>query len=150
MQIVLNIHNIMRWLVLLFALLTLIRGINGMKGKVFTKGDKMPAMFLMICCDIQLLLGLILYFGKGWWGVLTSGAAMASKYNRFFSVEHMVGMIIGIVLIHIGYSATKKSIPDVSKFKRMFWFTLIAIIVILATIPWPGREVVGRPLFPGM
>jgi len=146
----LDLHNVMRWLILLFALLTLIKGAGGMSGKKpFTKGDKRVAMFLMISCDIQLLLGLVLYYLNGWWSVLQGGTAMASNYNRFFAVEHGVGMLVAIILIHIGYSATKKNIPDGSKFKRMFWFTLIALILILATIPWPGREV-ARPLLPGM
>jgi len=151
MNIVLAIHNIFRWLIMLFALLTIIKGLGGMNGKkAFTASDKRSAMFLMICCDIQLLLGLILYFARGWWGVLTSGTAMSSDNNRFFSVEHAFGMLIAIILVHVGYSATKKNIPDGSKYKRMFWFTLIAMIVILGTIPWPGAGMHGRPLFPGM
>ncbi len=144
----LHLHNFMRWLVLLFALFILIKGMGGMGGsKKFTAGDKRIAMFLMISCDIQLLLGLALYFMKGWGAVLTSGAAMASKYNRFFSVEHAFGMLVAIVLVHIGYASVKKDIADASKFKKMFWYTLIAVIIILATIPWPRREMVGRPLF---
>ena len=135
---------------MLFALLAIVKGLSGMGGKkAFGKGDKRTALFLMICCDIQLLLGLILYFMNGWWAVLTGGTAMASNYNRFFSVEHSVGMLVAIILVHIGYSATKKQIPDASKFRRLFWFTLIAMVIILATIPWPGREV-ARPLLPGM
>jgi hypothetical protein len=86
---------------------------------------------------------------NGWWSVLTGGTAMASNYNRYFSVEHATGMLVAIILVHIGYSATKKNIPDGSKFKRLFWFTLAAMVIILATIPWPGREI-ARPLLPGM
>lgn len=147
----LDLHNVMRWLILLFALLAIIKGLGGMSGKKpFGKGDKRIALFLMICCDLQLLLGLVLYYLNGWWSVLIGGTSMASKYNRFFSIEHAFGMLVAIIVVHIGYSATKKNIPDGAKFKRLFWFTLIAMIIILATIPWPGREMVGRPFFPGM
>ena len=151
-QGLLHLHNFMRWAVLLFALLTLVRSVGGLGGKkIFTSGDRKTALFLMISADVQLLLGFALYFMKGWAEVLASGAdIMSNKVNRFFAVEHITGMLIAIVLIHIGYSAAKKNIPDSSKFKKLFWFTLIAVIIILATIPWPGRELVGRPLFPGM
>lgn len=151
-QGLLHLHNFLRWLVLLFAVLTLVRSMRGMGGAhAFTKSDKRMALFLMISCDIQLLLGLALYFMKGWMTVLASGAdVMGNKYNRFFAVEHLTGMLIAIVLIHIGYSSVKKNIPDSSRFKKLFWFTLIALVIILATIPWPGRELIGRPLFPGM
>lgn len=119
--------------------------------KTFTAGDKKTAMFLMISCDIQLLVGLALYFMNGWFNVLTSGSGfMKMPVQRFFAMEHALGMLIAIVLVHIGYSATKKNTPDVTKFKKMFWFTLVAFIIIMATIPWPSREAIGRPMFPGM
>ncbi len=151
-QGLLHLHNFLRWIVLLFGILVIIRSIGGMGGKKeFAAGDKRMALFLLISCDIQLLLGIALYFMKGWFTVLTSGAdIMANKMNRFFAVEHATGMLIAIILIHIGYSAIKKNIPDSSKFKKLFWFTFIAFIIILVTIPWPFREIVGRPLFPGM
>ena len=139
-----HLHNFMRWLVLLFAVLTLVKGMGGMNGsKKFTASDKRMALFLMISCDIQLVIGLGLYFMKGWWSALASGVGMTDAY-RFFSVEHIFGMLVAIVLIHIGYAATKKDSPDGTKFKKMFWFTLVAVLIILGTIPW------NRPLFPGM
>jgi hypothetical protein len=151
MQFVLSFHSLLRWLILFFALVTLINSVTGMSGKKpFTGGHKRTALFLMICCDIQLLLGLILYFMGPWWGMLKSGTAMSDKVARYFTVEHSVGMIVAIILIHLGYSATKKNIADSSKFKRLFWFILFAIIIILGTIPWPSRDMIGRPLFRGM
>ena len=50
----------------------------------------------------------------------------------------------------IGYASIKKDIPDNSKFKKLFWFSTIALLIMLLTIPWPFREMIGRPLFPGM
>lgn len=148
----LHLHNFMRWLVLLFAIWTVIKSAGGMGGgKAFTKADQRPALFLMISVDIQLLLGLFLYINKGWFKVLTSSNIMELKQaQRFWAMEHMLGMLIGIILIHVGYSATKKNIADQAKFKKLFWFVLVALIIIFATIPWPFREAIARPLFPGM
>jgi hypothetical protein len=151
-QGLLHLHNFLRWLVLLFAILVLVRSMSGMGGnKAFAAGDRKMALFLMITCDVQLLLGLALYFMKGWFNVLTSGGdVMSNKGARFFAVEHIFGMLIAIILVHMGYTAIKKNITDAAKFKKLFWNVLIALIIILATIPWPFREIVGRPLFPGM
>ncbi len=147
----LHLHNFMRWLVVLFALWTILKMMGGMSGsRSFTKADKRPALFLLISADVQLLLGLYLYINKGWLKVLTGGGFMKNAAQRFWAMEHMVGMLIGIILIHVGYSAIKKNISDQAKFKKVFWYTLIGFIIILATIPWPFRELVGRPLFPGM
>jgi hypothetical protein len=146
----LHTHNFMRWIVLLFMLLTLIKTMSGLGGgKAFTA--RKTALFMMISADIQLLLGAALYFMRGWAKTLGSGSeVMGNAATRFWSVEHLAGMLIGIVIIHIAYSNAKKDQPDDSRNKRVFWFTLIALIVILATIPWPFREFVGRPWFPGM
>jgi hypothetical protein len=148
-NLILSLHNIFRWLILLFAILTIAGSISGMGGKKqFTANNKRMALFLLISCDLQLLLGLFLYFANGWFTTLTAGKeTMTNTALRFFSLEHSVAMIIAIVLIHVGYSATKKDIPDQSKFKRLFWFTFIALVIILASIPWPFREAIARPLF---
>ena len=75
---------------------------------------------------------------------------MKNATYRFWVIEHSLMMLIAVALISIGRGAAKKNIPDVSKHRRGFWFFLIALIVILAAVPWPGREGIGRPLLPGM
>jgi len=148
----LHLHNLMRWLVLLFAILTLVRSMSGISGKrEFAKADQRMPLFMMISADIQLLVGLSLYYLRGWFDVLKGGKLnMSDEYQRFWVIEHLAGMLIGIVLIHIAYSSTKSDISDGKRFKRIFWFTLVALVVIFVTIPWPFRELVGRPWFPGM
>ena len=152
----LDLHSVMRWLIILFAVLALVTGIGGMNGKkTFSKGNKRIALFLMISCDIQLLVGIILYFisPMGLKNIQNVGMANVMKNNvsRFFAIEHTVAMLIAIILIHIGYSAVKKNIPDGAKFKRLFWYTFIALLIILFSIPWPWRAgMAGYPLLPGM
>jgi hypothetical protein len=50
-------------------------------------------------------------------------------------------MLIAIILIHIGKMQSKRNITDRAKHKRTFIFYLVALLVILASIPWPFREV---------
>lgn len=145
------IHSYLRYFILILAVVVVVQSLMGMLGKKkFMKGNKMPALFLLICCDLQLVLGLVLYVGKGWAHVLTSGGAMAAKYTRFWSVEHSVGMIAAIVLVHVGYAAIKKNIDDDRKFKRLFWCTFLSLVILLATIPWAGKQEIGRPNIPTM
>ena len=154
MEILESIHNIMRWAVLLFGVLSLFSGIRGMSGgRDFTPGDKRNALFFMISCDIQLLLGLALYFMKGYYRNFSGGnmgGVMKEAVTRFWTVEHFVGMLIAIILVHIGYAGTKGDRRDVLKFRKLFWCTLIALIIIFLTIPWPFRTPgIAQPLFPG-
>jgi hypothetical protein len=105
----------------------------------------------MISCDIQLLLGLVLYFNGSWFNLLKTSAkeVMKDGASRFFAVEHISMMIIAWLLVHLGRSMVKRADTDAQKHKKsLIWFG-IALILILAMIPWPFRTVgIARELFP--
>jgi hypothetical protein len=150
-----NLHNILRWAVIIFGVLSIFVGLRGLNGRRnFGSGDKRIALLFLISCDIQLLLGLVLYFTKGYQNKFAGGgmgAVMKDATMRFWTVEHLVGMLIGIILVHIGYSGTKGARPEGSKFRRLFWCSLIAIILFAMMAPWPFRAPgVARPWFPAM
>jgi hypothetical protein len=150
-----NVHNILRWLVLLFGLLSLFTGLRGLNGKRnFTDGDKRTALFFLTACDIQLLLGLALYFMKGYHRNFSGGnmsTVMKDSVMRFWTVEHSAGMLLAIILVHIAYAGTKGSRLPVAKFRRLFWCTLLALIIIAVMVPWPFRiPGIARPWAPGM
>ena len=118
-------------------------------GKPFTAGDKKTGLFLMIAAHTTLLIGLYQWI-VGPWGLknmenMGMGAAMKDPVARFYGVEHLTGMIIAIVLITIGRGVSKKSIPDRAKHKKTFWFFLVALLIILVSIPWPFRVGIARP-----
>lgn len=148
----LHLHSFLRWVLLLLAVIVLFKSLSGMtSGRPFTNGDKKTGLFLMISAHTQLLVGLYLYF-FGPWGLanlrnLGFGAAMKDPVARFYGIEHITGMLIAIVLITIGRGVSKKNIPDVAKHKRTFWLILIAVLIILVTVPWPFRTGVARPWF---
>ena len=151
----LHLHNLLRWVILILLVIAIIKSFSGMTGKrPFTKGDKKTGLFLMIAAHIQLLIGLYEWF-FGAWGLkliqnVGMGGAMKDPAYRFWAVEHIAGMLIAIILITIGRGAAKKNISDRAKHYKTFWFFLIAFILILAVVPWPFREAIARPLFPGM
>jgi hypothetical protein len=146
----LSLHSWLRWAILILEIIAIYKCYSGMSsGRAFGAGDKKVGLFLMIAAHTQLLVGIYLYL-SGPWGVasiqnLGFGEVMKDKVARFFAVEHIFGMVVAIVLITVGRGAAKKAIPDVAKFKRGFWLFLVALIIILATIPWPFREGVARP-----
>lgn len=148
-------HNFLRWITLLLALWAIIKSFSGMSSKkAFSASDKKPSLFFMISMDVQLLLGLVLYF-TGTWGIKNiqnNGMAevMKDTAGRFFAIEHTIGMVLAIVFAHIAYAFAKKPMNDTAKFKKIFIFSILALVVMLASIPWPFREAIARPLFPGM
>jgi len=145
--ILLDIHSILRWVIILLALAAIFRSANS--NKPFTAGDAKVGLFLMISAHTTLLIGLYLWF-FGPWGManirnLGFGEVMKDTAYRFYAVEHLFGMLVAIALITISRSATKKNISARAKHKRVFWLLLIALVIILVTVPWPFRTAVGRP-----
>ena len=152
MNYVLIAHNILRWGVLFFGLWTLLNALSGVFGKrKYTAADNKSNLLFMIFCDIQLLIGLILYFNGIWFTMLKTNAKEVMKDNimRFFALEHVVMMIIAWLLVHIGRSMVKRSNNDAQKHKRMLLYFGLAFLIIIAMIPWPFRATgIGRALFP--
>ena len=93
-------------------------------GRSFGDGDRKRGLFTMISLHLQLVLGFILYFGKGWSAMLGNAEAMADTVMRFFSLEHMATMTLAVLLGTLGYSLSAAD-NDRSKFRRQaIWFTV--------------------------
>jgi len=149
--VLLQVHNILRWVIMILLLLSIVQGLIGwIKHRELREGDAKLWLLTMISAHTSLLIGLILlFFGR--YGILSEGlpegvSLMHDKFYRFYWVEHPTGMLIAIVLITLGRSQVKKQAADPLKYKRAFLFFLLSLIIILATVPWPGREIVGRGL----
>lgn len=149
MQTLLVLHGLIRWLILIFAFWTVISAISGLAAKREYKiSDSRSNFFFMLGMDIQLLIGLILYFTSGWFESLKHiGESMKDPMVRFFTIEHSLMMIIAWVLVHAGRVSVKKAATSHLKFKKTLLFFGIALLIILIAIPWPFREAIARPWF---
>lgn len=145
---VLNIHSWMRWLVIGLALWTILRAAMS-AGRPWTPADTRSLKFYTIALDVQLLLGLLLYFALSPFtkqAMSAMGEAMKHAALRFWAVEHVVGMVAGIALAHIGAVKVRKATVDARKHRLSLIFVGLSLLVIFLTIPWPGTPA-GRPLF---
>lgn len=136
----LSLHNTLRWVVIITALYALYRYYTGlMQRKEFAKSDRQAGLFFMIAMDLQLLVGLLLYFVISpitQSGMQNMAAAMQDSRLRFIMVEHMTIMIVAVILVHIGYATVKRADNATSKFRRgAIWYSL-TILAVLAGIPW--------------
>ncbi|MEO9022912.1 MAG: hypothetical protein ABI237_10870 [Ginsengibacter sp.] len=149
MQILLVLHDLIRWLILFFAFWTVITATSGITSKRdYTARDSRTNFFFMLGMDIQLLIGMILYFTNGWFESLKHiGESMKDPMLRFFTVEHSLMMIIAWILVHAGRVSVKKATTSRSKFNKTLIYFGIALLIILIAIPWPFREAVARPWF---
>jgi len=136
----LHLHDTLRWLLLAILLVTLVKYLVGWIGnQAWKKLDNILGIVFTSLMDLQLLIGLVLYFvlspvTKMAFGDF--GAAMKNADLRFYAVEHFVMMLVAVVLVHIGRAKSKKAKIDRKKFKTAFIYYTIALVVILAAIPW--------------
>ena len=148
-NILLSLHSILRWVILILLLVNILRHIIAMK-QPFSGTDKQLGLWLMIAAHITLLIGIYQWFA-GVYGCqnLTNRGVTAVMENgtyRFFAIEHTVGMLIAIAIITFARGIYRKQIPDGKKHKRCITLYLLALVLIIAFIPWPGMDQIGRPL----
>lgn len=139
-QIVLEIHSILRWVVLVLAVIVVIKSLMGMFGKPkYAKIDNIFAASYVGLLDLQLLIGLVLYI------VLSPvtaaafqdfGAAMKNPELRFWAVEHITIMILATALAHVGRSISKKKSDYKIKFRVQGIFFAISFLLLMLGIPW--------------
>jgi hypothetical protein len=147
---VLFLHSWVRWAVLLFALLAIGRALSGAFGRrQWTPADDRAGMLFVTALDTQMLLGLLLYFALSpitRAALSDFGAAMQNSGLRFWAVEHLFGMVVGVILAHRGRSRVRAMTDPVRKHRVAAVFFILACIAIAASIPWEGTPN-GRPLF---
>jgi len=145
--IVLNIHSWLRWVVIIAGLWTILRAwVPG--PRPWTNTDDRSVRAFVIALDIQMLLGLLLYFVLSPFtrqAMADMGMAMKVPGLRFFAVEHTLGMVIAITLAHVGAARIRKA-PLERRHRIAAIYFVLALLAILASIPWPGLAA-GRPLF---
>jgi len=133
----LHFHSILRWALLIVLIITLVKYAQGFRKQQFSEGDRKLALYTLIFSHLQLVLGFALYFISP--KVQFTADMMKVTTLRFYAVEHLVGMLIAIGLITIGYSKMKRTSEAAKKYKKTFYWFLAAFIIIMASIPWPFR-----------
>ncbi len=135
------VHSYWAYLVLLMLIVTTVNSLVSYFGdKEYGARDMRLSLFTLIVTHIQLLIGIVLYFVSplGAKAIASEGmsAAMKDPAIRLYVVEHPIGMILAVVFITVGYSRHKKKLTSRPKFKQLAIFYTLALLAMLAMIPW--------------
>lgn len=139
----LHLHNVLRWVILILLLVAIFQAFTQ------KQGIRKSSLWLLIAAHTTIILGFYQWYSGplGLKMIQDSGFATVMKdaASRFWAVEHFTGMLIAIILITVARGKAKAL-----NYKAASWLYLIALILILVSIPWPFREGIGRPWFPGI
>lgn len=147
-QTLIFFHSIVRWLVLAGLLTSVYKAFQGYRlSAVFNRGDNLVRHLTATIAHIQLIIGVTLYFQspavKQFFVVSDHPAGITE--SLFFGAIHISMMVSAILILTIGSAMSKRQETDREKFKVMLiWFGL-ALVIILAAIPWPFSPLAQRP-----
>lgn len=131
------IHSGWAYVVLIVLILATLNAlIKFFSDKEFDAKDFRISLFALITMHIQLLIGIILWFTKGYFDEMSVGEVMKNDAVRKLAVEHPTTMILAVALVTIGYSKHKKKLVSKPKFKMLAIFYTIALALVLYMIPW--------------
>ena len=140
--ILVHIHSGLRWLVLISILVAIVTAaIKRLKNPTDVPGTFKVNLWAMILMHVQLLFGLVLFFISE--KVVFAASSMSSSIHRFFLVEHSLMMLIAVALVTVGYIKSKRADNEKKKLRRVLIYYSLALILILAAIPWPFRDLGG-------
>ncbi len=141
METIQFIHSYWAYLVLLVLVLATFNALIKFFGdKEFGARDFRLSLFTLITMHIQLLIGIVLFFMKDYFGTIEEvggmGEVMKNAVLRSNIIEHPITMILAVVFVTVGYSKHKKKLVSKPKFKMLAIFYTLALILVLAKIPW--------------
>jgi hypothetical protein len=143
----LTAHSILRWLVIAAGVVAAVHAWRASAWRTPARASA-AGLFFAVLFDVQVLLGLILYFVSS--PVTTAaihsvGPAMSNDVVRFWLVEHPFGMIVALVLTHVGRAKSRDAAEDQRRRRQAAVYFTLAILLVLITMPWPFMPY-GRPL----
>jgi hypothetical protein len=111
----------------------------------YNSQDEKLGVWLFMVTHTQLFLGIVLYFVSPI--VIFSGASMKDPVARYWLVEHSSMMLIAIVLITVGRIASKKLADSTARYKKLFIYNTIALLLIVVAIIHSGRGFLNLPSY---
>ncbi len=125
MGVVLMIHSLLRWLILIVALVAIARHVLGLlKNQPYDQFSTLLMAVFSGAMDLQMLLGII---------VITTGL------SPVYRIEHAVTMILAVVVAHLPAAWKKKG--DRVRYRNNLLVLIAVIILIVAGVAvLPGNR----------
>lgn len=133
MNILVHAHSGLRYVVLALLIAAVSMAYSNWQNN--NPSDSKIYSYALIATHIQLLIGLILY-------VISPKVdfdMLGEKLYRFFTIEHILMMIIAVILITVGRVRSRK-VEGAAKHRTILYFFAMGLILILVAIPWPFRN----------
>jgi hypothetical protein len=140
-DVLLVMHNVLRWIVLAAGGVALARATSAARGgRSWNDTDTRVLRAFVGAFDLQVLLGLFMYFGTSALGVRAlalGSAAMKDSVLRFFAIEHVFGMLVAAAVLHVGTARARRLGDAPARQRRTALVVGVALAIVFVSIPWP-------------
>ena len=151
-SLVLILHNLNRWLVLIIGFWATGQVLHGwISRQPWQPSNTTLVRSFANLLNLQFVLGLILYLLPGAFiqsllQTVPWAQIMQQLLLRFFTLEHPIQMLIAIAFAHGALSTARRLQNERRRFGWTATLLILAMLLILTAIPWPGLPY-GRPWF---
>ena len=148
-SIVLTIHSWLRWAALLLGVTATLNAFLYRDHAAERAPGQRWDWFLMLALDLQVLVGLLLYFGLSPFtreAMNNVGRALSDPGLRFWAITHVAMMVVALVAVRAGRVFAMGDRTSRARRNGRYICFGIAVIAMVAGVPWPGLAN-GRPLF---
>ncbi len=154
-ELLLIVHSFTRWWVLVACALMMARAWSRSASQAsWSVLDDRAARAFVASVDLQVLMGLSLYFGlsplaraaRVLWGTKGFVAMWAEREPAFFGLTHPALALLAAIAAHGGWVAARRADGARERRRRLGVGAALALALFLAAVPWPflGHE---RPWF---
>lgn len=129
MEILLSLHSIVRWIIVIVALITLVvLALTWLRNEQRRQTDRTMMSVFTGLLDLQLLIGIILLA----WMSMAGGGALPR-----YRLEHAATMIVAVIVAHVS-AIWKRRTPAVRA--RNTFFIVILVLVLI----WAGVQALPK------
>jgi hypothetical protein len=141
-------HSILRYLVLLSILVVIYLAWEGLTfKKSYTSLHRIATASASGISHLQLLVGFVLYFFSPTAQSFWQTKSMCWSDGLFFALVHFGLMSAAIVILTVGAALAKREVEERRRFRILFNYFVLALLIILIAIPWPFSPLAQRPWF---
>lgn len=125
MDLLIDIHAWLRWLVLIVVIAMPALGfVRYSRNAPWSTGSDRPFALGAVVVDIEIALGVVLWIGTRAW-----------DSGFFFAVIHPVSMLAAVAALHIGVGRARR-VSARSSYLVVAIAYLIALVLVVAGVPW--------------
>jgi len=140
-SITLEIHSILRYVILIFLVVLIVKHLIGWINQTkFTGFDGIFSTVTVSTIHLQLIVGIVLYFISPL--VSFKSHVMQNEIMRYYTVEHLLLMLVAIGLFTAGRVKLKRKDDPTSKHRTGFIYNTSGLLIVIAALAMSSRGII--------